>query len=229
MRTLRTPLLLALTAALAMPAATALAGDFSYRYVEGGYIQGRLEGADDIGGDIKPDGYYLAGSVAVGDHVNLFGRYGNGSDSEHASVPTYYDYYTGRLNRIDAKLDYDFNQAELGVGLHYAVGDSADLITEAAAVDMRLKVKAATQGVHHQAIVSTTGGRLSTGVRFGMGKHFEGLAKVGYLTTGGDLDYNGFAGSVGLQAKFNKTWGVVAQYDYMDGTQDLTLGVRASF
>lgn len=226
---MRTALLLAVASVLALPACNAQAGDFSYRYVEGGYLNGRVEGVDGFLGDIKPDGYYLGGSLAVGDRVHVFGRYGKGSDSKTYPVPYSYHFRTGQTTLMDVDLDYDVSLTELGVGLHHAVSDNVDLITEAAAMNMRLKVKAETLGVRDQVNLNTAGGRMTAGVRFGMGPHLEGLAKVGYMTTGGDLDNDGFVGSVGLQAKFSKTWGAVAQYDHMDDLEALTLGVRASF
>ena len=210
------------------------ASDFSYSYVEAGYTQARLEGAKISGQDIKPQGGYLAGSVALGNQFNVFGSYGQGSDDERV-VSTYYGtgYSLGVHDpdheQVVVDLDYDFRRAELGVGHHAPISATADWVTELAAINMRLTAKAATHGFSSGSTANTNGARLGSGVRFAMGRHFEGTATVGYMSMGGDVDYDGFIATLGVQAKINKTWGVTSRIDYMNGMQVVGVGVRASF
>lgn len=201
---------LILAAALAAAPFAASADGLSYTYVEGGYTKLHIDedGLDSPEGD----GGYLRGSVAISPSFYLFGSYARVSTDFDTGVP-------------GVDVDVSINQSELGIGYHQAMSDSVDFITELAFVREDASVDMTGEGeiLDGQA----TGGRINVGVRGAMAPQLEGWLKAGYAD-GGDFDGT-FAGNVGLQYKFNPTWGMVGEVEIIEETTRYVVGVRASF
>lgn len=98
----RSLLALALTAALPF---AAQAGELSYNYVEGGYVNTDIDGAPTL------DGWTLGGSAALGSSFHVFGNYA-----------------TQEFNNTNIDID----TWRLGFGYNHALTDRADLIARVA-------------------------------------------------------------------------------------------------
>jgi Ax21 family sulfation-dependent quorum factor len=100
----RSPLVLALALAAALPFAASAAEGVSYNFVQGGYVATNGDGAD-------ADGFGVDGSVAVHPNFHLFGGYAN--------------------QEIDGT-SIDFDQWRVGVGYNLQVSPKADLLARVA-------------------------------------------------------------------------------------------------
>jgi hypothetical protein len=199
---------IALALALAAAPFAASADALSYTYVEGGYNKLHVDDEDLI--DREADGAFVRGSFALGDSIYLLGGAARASQDV----------------RIDPllRIDVDVTVSEFGVGYHQSMSERVDFIAELAYVRQDIDVDAGTSG---RAEESFTGGRGSVGVRGLMGRNVEGVLKVGYLD-GGDFDGT-FAGTAGLQYRFNPTWGVIGEVEIIEDATRYLVGVRASF
>lgn len=209
--------MLALALVLAAAPVAAFAGPMSYTYVEGGYNRLHLDGGDYFD-DTAADGAYLRGSYDFGTSgVNVFGSVGKVSDS--------YD-----LDGV--RIDADLRQEELGLGYHQSMSERVDFIAEAAWVRQVADVEASYAGNRASDSAIAHGGRASVGVRGQFNDMVEGLAKANYYG-GGDFEDDTFTGTVGVQVKFNPTWGITGEIENgkIDGTSTTRymVGVRASF
>jgi Ax21 family sulfation-dependent quorum factor len=206
-----------LAIALAAAPFAASAGGVSYNYIEGGYAQLNQELPDvDLGGgmvahidDIEAGGFYVSGSVALGESFHLFGGYRAGNDDVTVTVPGF----------GSGSSDIDLNQFNAGVGYHYGLSDRADLVTELSYV--RTDVDAEGESM------SADDARIAVGVRGLLADSFEGWVKGNY--TDGDAYDGEFSATVGGQFKFNPTWGITGEAEFGDSTSQYTIGVRASF
>jgi hypothetical protein len=212
---MKNTLLLALAISAAPFAASA--GELSYNSVEFGYAQNELDIHADKGDkslqDMRPKGYYLKGSVELGaSPFYLFGGYGQGNDTVTA--------HAGKERvRINAKQ----HAYEGGVGVHYGLNDKTDLLVETSYLSDRVTIdrKGVRKDVNDEAV------RVAVGVEGLMTDSFEGWAKVNY--TQGEMSSAEFGAELGAQYSFNKTWGLVGQYNYTRDTSGYQVGVRASF
>ncbi|MBV2208475.1 MAG: Ax21 family protein [Thermomonas sp.] len=96
---------IALALAAALPFAATAADGINYNYVQGGYVQSRVDGHK------AADGYGVAGSVAVHPNVHVFGSYAN-QDIKNTNV--------------------DFDQWTIGAGYNKTIGSRTDFVANAA-------------------------------------------------------------------------------------------------
>lgn len=171
------------------------------------YVEGGYTRMD-IESEEAADGFQLRASAAVAEHVYLHGGYA----------------------RVEAD-DYDIelDESQLGVGLRSDLGERADFIAELGYVRYGFEVSDVL-GVSGSE--SIDGGRLSVGVRGLLADRVEGWAKASY-NDGGDFD-GSFSGLIGVQVKFNPTWGVFVEAESGELLEDVDttkylVGVRASF
>ena len=208
-------LLLAL--AISATSFAASAGEINYNSVEFGYAQTQLDTGTTMNDkslqDMRPKGYYLKGSVELGESpFYLFGGYGQGNDTTTAHV-------ANERVRINAKQrSYD-----VGLGVHYGLNEKTDLLVETSYISDRISVD--RKGVHER--VSGEAVRFAVGVDGMMTDKLEGWAKVNY--TQGELTSGEFGAELGAQYSFTKTWGIVGQYNYGRDASGYQVGVRASF
>jgi|GEM_PF-3303797 len=205
--------------ALAISAApfAASASELSYNSVEFGYAQNKLDthtvDDDKSVQDMRPKGYYLKGSVELGKSpFYLFGGFGQGNDTTTAHVGT-------ERVRVNAKQ----RSYEAGLGMHYGLNDRTDLLVETSYISDRVSIdrKGKHQRINDEAV------RFAVGVEGMMSDAFEGWAKVNY--TQGERSSAEFGAELGAQYSFNKTWGLVGQYNFTRDTSGYQVGVRASF
>lgn len=201
---------LALALALALPFAASSA-ELSYTYVEGGYNKLHVDDEDLI--DREADGAFVRGSFALGGSLYLHGGIARASQ----------DFRIDRFTRIEL----DVTVSEFGIGYHQSMSDRVDFIAELAYVREELDLRMDTFSAPVRDNASFTGGRGSLGVRGMMNDNLEGVLKVGYLD-GGDFDGT-FAGTAGLQYRFNPTWGITGEVEIIENTSRYLVGVRASF
>ena len=188
--------------ALALAAATfaATAGERSYSYVEGGWNRATVD--IDRNNDADFDGFTVRGSYGF-DQFHVFGAYSS-------------------VNNDDF-VDIDLNESQLGLGIHHAIDDSADVIGEVSY--LREEVKASAFGFSAKDHVNAY--RLSAGIRGQLGQHIEATIKANY-TDGSDVDSE-FTPSAGVLVKFNPTWGLFADAEAGKDITRYAVGVRASF
>lgn len=146
-------------------ATTAMATEPSYTYLQVGYQKAEL---DDVipGVDIDGDGYGIGGSFELGDSFHVFGAY----------ATTDFDY------------DLDLEQMHVGVGYHWSMTDSVDLVAEASFV----RAEATQPG----ASTSEDGYGATLGVRGFASEKLELAASVDYVDVGsgsGETSYDGAA------------------------------------
>lgn len=207
---------LALALALAIAPFAASAGELSYTFVEAGAAQLNFELPNDSDAqfdDVEASGFYLDGSVELGESLYLFGGYASGNDDVSVTIP----------GVGSATADLDLSQYNVGFGFHHGLSDRADLIAELSYVNSEVK----SNGTDEHA----DDGRIAVGVRGLLADSFEGWVKGSY--TDGLADngaYDGeFGAIVGAQFKINQTWGITAEAEYGDTASLYTIGVRASF
>ena len=208
MRTLIAAALLA-----ALPFAASAAEGVSYTYVEAGWNQ--VEVDDDWLGNPDGDGGYLRGSFAIAENVHLFGGY--------SVVSTSYRY-------APARVKYEVAQPEFGIGYHQEFTERLDFTADLAW--MRLEAKTRISGTGDAELNGTykdhvNGGRATVGLRGKPSARTELWARAGYID-GSDVE-GSFAGYLGGQVAFNRTWGLVGEVEVIEDATRYSVGVRASF
>lgn len=158
----------------------------------------------------------LSYSYIEADYVNLDG------DADGYGVRGSFEFgdsgFYGLAGYRSAEIDgtnIDIDNWELGLGYAHGLSDNLDLIAEAA------------WNNYEVAGFDNDGWRASVGLRGSFSENFEGLIKANYVD--GDNMDSDFTGTVGLQYKFNQTWGIVGEAEFADGGEIYTVGVRASF
>ncbi|MBW8807532.1 outer membrane beta-barrel protein [Lysobacter capsici] len=207
-------LALALLLATASSAAAAADG-LSYSYVEVGASQSKVElptvDANFSVDDIKANGGYLRGSVALGDAFHLFGGYRQGDD----------DVAVRFRNVKIGETNIDLAQYEIGFGYHHTLSERVDWTGELSYVGTDVDVEGGGDFDRADDF------RASVGLRGKLARNFEGWVKANY--TDGDAYDSEFSGTIGAQIKFNHIWGIVGEAEFGDTHNQLSLGVRASF
>lgn len=205
----KTLILAALLAAT--PFAAQAADGLSYTFVEGGYTHAEMDLGDGFGNP-KADGGYLRGSYALTDATYVFGGYSRVSDS---------------ASEAGLKVEADLDQYELGLGWHMPMTDRVDFTAEAAYVRVDLKAKASYMGVSASDSDAMNAGRVTLGLRGTPSARTEAWAKAGAMD-GSDMDSE-FVGNLGGQFKFNPTWGLVGDINWIGDVTQYSVGVRARF
>ncbi|MGN0858587.1 MAG: outer membrane beta-barrel protein [Stenotrophomonas sp.] len=195
----------------ATPFAAQAADGLSYTFVEGGYTHAEMDLGDGFGNP-KADGGYLRGSYALTDATYVFGGYSRVSDS---------------VSEAGLKVEADLDQYELGLGWHMPMTDRIDFTAEAAYVRLDLKAKASFEGVSASDSDAMNAGRVTLGLRGTPSARTEAWAKAGAMD-GSDMDSE-FVGNLGGQFKFNPTWGLVGDINWIGDVTQYSVGVRASF
>lgn len=205
----KTLILAALLAAT--PFAAQAADGLSYTFVEGGYTHAEMDLGDGFGNP-KADGGYLRGSYALTDTTYVFGGYSRVSDS---------------TSEAGLKVEADLDQYELGLGWHMPMTERIDFTAEAAYVRLDVKTKASFGGVSASDSDAMNAGRVTLGLRGTPSARTEAWAKAGAMD-GSDMDSE-FVGNLGGQFKFNPTWGLVGDINWIGDVTQYSVGVRASF
>ena len=205
----KTLILAALLAAT--PFAAQAADGLSYTFVEGGYTRAEMDLGDGFGNP-KADGGYLRGSYALTDATYVFGGYSRVSDS---------------ASEAGLKVEADLDQYELGLGWHMPMTERIDFTAEAAYVRLDVKTKASFGGVSASDSDAMNAGRVTLGLRGTPSARTEAWAKAGAMD-GSDMDSE-FVGNLGGQFKFNPTWGLVGDINWIGDVTQYSVGVRASF
>ncbi|KRG75996.1 hypothetical protein ABB30_10895 [Stenotrophomonas ginsengisoli] len=183
----------------------------SYTYAEAGLTRAELDQGDDFS-TLKANGGYLRGSYALTGATYVFGGFTRVSDSESA---------------YGIKLEGDLDQYELGLGWHMPMSDRVDFLAEAAYVRLDLTIKASYMGYSARESDALNAGRVSLGLRGTPSARTEAWVKAGAMD-GSDMDSE-FVGSLGGQFKFNPTWGLVGDINWIGDVTQYSVGVRASF
>ena len=212
---------IALALALATAPLAAFADPHSYTYLEGGVaaLDQELPSPGSPGpgieievDDIEADGFYVAGSAALGESFHVFGAYRAGDDDVGVSVQGVEIGSAG----------VDLSQYQVGVGWHNTLRERTDLVAEISMLGTEIDVDDDGEGS-----VDGEDFRLSVGVRHLIADPVEVWIKGNY--TDGDV-YDG-AGSVsaGLQYRLTPVWGLVGQLEAGGKFSMYGVGVRASF
>jgi hypothetical protein len=208
-----------ITAALlaACPLAAHATDGLSYTYAEAGLTRAELDMGDDT---LKANGGYLRGSYALTDATYVHGSFSRVSDSESA---------------YGLKVEGDLDQYELGLGWHMPMSDRVDFLAEAAYVRLDLQMKlsgipadsgyAYLNGKYDFDAVNA--GRVSLGLRGTPSARTEAWVKAGAMD-GSKMDSE-FVGHLGGQFKFNQTWGLIGEVQWLGENTLYSAGVRASF
>ena len=203
---------LILAAMLAAAPVVASADELSYTYAEAGWTQVQIN-SNDLD-DPNLGGAYLRGSFDIADKVNLFAGYSQVRKSIN----------WGNGVRSKVKL----GQPELGAGYHMNMSDRVDFTADIAWLRLSLDEKLSGAGEDNGTYKShVNAGRVTVGLRGKPSARTEAWIKGGALD-GSDMDTE-FVGVLGGQVKFNKTWGVVAEGQWMGDFAQYSVGVRASF
>jgi hypothetical protein len=195
----------------ACPLAAQATDGLSYTYAEAGLTRAELDQGDDFS-TLKANGGYLRGSYALTDATYVFGSYTRVSDSESA---------------YGIKLEGDLDQYELGLGWHMPMSDRVDFLAEAAYVRLDLTVKASYMGNSARESDALNAGRVSLGLRGAPSARTEAWVKAGAMD-GSKMDSE-FVGHLGGQFKFNQTWGLIGEVQWLGENTLYSAGVRASF
>lgn len=202
---------------------SAQASELSYSYIDAGYTIVNFDDMEVFDETINPDfdGFRASGSIGFLENYYAFGSYTSGS----GNVFGYSD------NDFQVSMSMDITRYIVGGGLHFPVSDTTDFIAELAYLqfdaDADLYVTDYVDSVAESVSESTSGIRASIGLRGGVGEHFEWLTKANYDDSS---DLGGeFSATLGAMYKFNKTWGLLADAEWGDGSAIYGFSVRASF
>lgn len=164
----------------------------SYTYVEGGYVHTEL---DDI--DVDGDGLGIAGSVALNDMFFVRGSYAT----------------------LDFDRNVDLNQFELGLGGHFPLSDTLDIVGSVSYVDAELDFGPGS--------ADDSGIGLSVGLRGRVAEVFELEAGIDYA----DLDDSGDETSFVIDGRyyFRPELAVGAGLQTGDDATTFSIGLRYEF
>ncbi|MBV6789172.1 hypothetical protein [Xanthomonas euvesicatoria] len=203
---------LILAALLAAAPFAASAEGLSYNYVEGGWNRTEISvngDSDDI------DGGYIRGSWQIAQPVYLLASY------ERANK----DYNLGAGFVLEGTLQ----QATLGIGYRQEMTErvefTADISVLRAKVESDLRLRGRSVD---DASDSSNLGLANLGLRGKPSPRTEAWIKAGYID-GSDVEKGEFVGTLGGQVNFTRTWGLVAEAQFVDNANQYKVGVRASF
>jgi hypothetical protein len=109
-----------------------------------------------------------------------------------------------------------------------AMSERVDFTADLAYVNLELTIKASYQGDSGSASEDINAGRATLGLRGTPSARTEAWARAGAMD-GSDMDST-FYGTLGGQIKFNPTWGLVGEVQWIGSDTTLySAGVRASF
>lgn len=195
----------------------------SYTYVEGGAARLEVDVKFAVDGDVlhldeSANGGYLRGSVAVTDHLYVFGGHDRVSESWKADA-----------ERLKVTID----QTEIGLGNRIPLSSRTDFISELSMLRLGAKVSYRDLDYPEDDFSGSDhlyAGKLMLGFRGRPVPNFEWWAKAGYLRVEDDalIDHS-VVGNVGLQYRFTPVWGLVGEAEFYEDVRFYRLGVRASF
>ena len=188
--------LLCLTTIAALTSGVASADQPSFSYVEAGYTRVNL---DDI--DVDPDGYYIEGSIALGESGFLRASY---SDLE--------DDILG--------LDVETEALSVGIGYRQELGSNSSWYVVADYLEGEVDV----EGIGD---ADADGYQLATGVRGFVADSVEMGVEIGYADVD---DADGFLGTINLLYHFSESLALKAEagLDEEDNSE-VSLGLRFNF
>ena len=158
-------ILLTLAVLAALPVATASAGELSYSYVEGGYVNTQS--------DIDADGVAVNGSIAVSDSFHLFG---------------------GINNQELKDFDVDADTWHFGVGFNHSLNANTDLVARVAYQEIDVDAFGVSAGSNdgyftevgvRSALTDNLEGHVFAGY-----EDFEGVDGEFYARLGGQYKFN---------------------------------------
>ncbi|MBO9858029.1 MULTISPECIES: hypothetical protein [Xanthomonas] len=203
---------LILAALLAAAPFAASAEGLSYNYVEGGWNRTEISvnsDADDL------DGGYLLGSWQIAEPVYVFAGYQRATEN--------YSPFAGITAEITVQ------QAHAGIGYRQEMTERVDFNAEFAVLRNKGKVESRVNGRRlGEASDSSNLGFANLGLRGKPSPRTEAWIKAGYID-GSDVDKGEFVGTLGGQVNFTRTWGLVAEAQFVDNANQYKVGVRASF
>ncbi|MBB4597894.1 hypothetical protein [Xanthomonas arboricola] len=203
---------LILAALLAAAPFAASAEGLSYSYVEGGWNRTEIN-VNDASDDI--DGGYIRGSWQIAQPVYLLASY------ERATK----DYNLGSGFVIDGTLQ----QATAGIGYRQEMTERVEFTADISVLRTKVESDLRLRGRSiDNASDSTNLGFANLGLRGKPSPRTEAWIKAGYID-GSDVDEGEFVGTLGGQVNFTRTWGLVAEAQFIDDANQYKVGVRASF
>lgn len=203
----------------ACPLAAHATDALSYSYAEAGLTRAELDLVDGID-TLKANGGYVRGAYALTEATHVFGGFTRVSESESI---------------YGVKLEGDLDQIELGLGWHMPMSERVDFTAEAAYVrlDLQMKISGLPADSGYDEFNgrydfdAINAGRVSLGLRGAPSARTEAWVKAGAMD-GSDMDSE-FVGHIGGQFKFNQTWGLVGEVQWLGENTLYSAGVRASF
>lgn len=209
---------LGLALALAIAPFAAAAGELSYSYLEGGYAQLNSELPSVVLGDLPPlrlqaedveaGGFFINGSRALGESLQVLAGYKSGRDDTRLSNGAF-----------SLEADVELRQLHLGLGYRHGLSERADLIAEASYLHTDVEIDGTDVGGDDA--------RIAVGVRGLLAPQVEGWLKGHY--SDGDVYDGAFSATLGGQYRFNRLWGVTLEAEFGGDSSVVTLGARASF
>lgn len=207
---MRTTLILAALLA-AVPFAASAEG-LSYSYVEGGWNRTHInvdQDSDEI------DGGYIRGSWQIAQPVYLLAGYTRASK----------DYNLGSGFVIEGTLQ----QANLGIGYRQEMTERVEFTADISVLRTKVESDLRLRGRSiDNASDATNLGFGNLGLRGKPSPRTEAWVKAGYID-GNDVDKGEFVGTLGGQVNFTRTWGLVAEAQFINDANQYKVGVRASF
>lgn len=157
--------------------------------------------------------YVEAGYSPVNSDLDADGLTVNGSYAITENIHAFGGYSKFNIDHTPVDLDV----WNIGLGYNYGLNAKTDLLVRAAYEKANFD----------HGLIDPDGWYGETGVRSLITNNVEGWALVGYEDT--ELDNGDVYGKVGLQVKFNKSWGLVGEVKFISGDEQYFIGPRLSF
>jgi len=150
---------------------TTFAASPNWTFVEASYISTEVDGLDDdVGFDFEPDGFEVAGSLAIGDWVFVDAHYSEQSEDVDVEV------FVPFSGTFDVDVDVDFDRVGAGIGVAWEVIETTDLYVRLGYEEFSIEADAA--GVSEES--DEDGLTADVGIRSLVWQSLELRGEIGY-------------------------------------------------
>ncbi len=186
------------------PVSSALADSPDWTYVEASYLDSELDA--NAGGDVKPDGWELAGAWQFTDWAYVLGSYSTQEDNVESF--------------LGGDVDLDIDALSLGIGGIWSLNGSTDLYGNINYEDWNLEVDSSDNDEYGYSVAA--------GIRSVVWQGLELNAEVGYIDVDDVFDGE-YTFRLGGIYSFRNGIGIGVSYEEIDDLETFRATLRYAF